>query len=690
MTGIFSIGVSGISAAQYGLLTTSHNITNANTAGYNRQVISQATNVPLPTGAGFVGQGTHVQTVRRMYNEYLSQQVAQSQTSASELDTYYKQISQIDNLLADSNGGLSPALQEFFKGVQQVAANPANETARGTMASTAVTLAARFRSMEDKLTKIYEGTNQQITSTVSLINSYAKQIAQINQRIIEAEAATNQPANDLRDQRDQLVSDLNKEVRVTTLTQSDGSFSVFIGSGQQLVVGPQVNQLGTQPSAADPSRIAVTLTTGNVAQEMPESILSGGNLGGYLTFRSESLDGARNTLGQMAASVALTFNAQQSLGQDLLGNVAGDTGFASQLFQISQPKVIRNATATNTASFTASLQQPQSNGNFNTLLTNSDYELQFGAGGAYNVVRLSDNQSVASGTVASVPPATTTVSFDGVQLDISTAGANGDRFTIQPTKEVARNFNVNSAVSGDPRLIAAATPIRASAATANQGDATITQGTVGSGYLLPATPLTLTYTTSAIAPPSPSSTGLRGFPVGATVVVTNASGVATSTTIAAAGDAVAFNSGDTITINGPTVNNVSFSISGTPKVGDTFTLAKNTAGTTDGRNANLMGLLQTQKTMAGNTGTGQGTSTFQDVYGSLVGRIGNKTREVQVNGDAQKAQLEQATASQQALSGVNLDEEAANLIKYQYMYQASAKMLQVGSTIFDTILSIGR
>ncbi|MCE1241877.1 flagellar hook-associated protein FlgK [Oryzomicrobium sp.] len=681
MTGIFSIGLTGINAAQYGLLTTSHNITNANTDGYNRQVISQATNIPLPTGAGFVGQGTHVATVQRMYNQFLSQQVMQAQTSANEYNTYYKQVSQVDNLLGDSNAGLSSALQGFFSGVQQLASKPGNSTVLATMVSSAQTLASRFQTMENQLNQLYQGTNQQITDTVNKINSYATQIAKLNESITMAQASTNQPPNDLLDQRDQLISQLNQEIRVTTVTQSDGSLSVLIGSGQQLVVGQQVSQLTTQPSQDDPTRMAVALQTGSVNMELPESLLSGGNLGGFLSFRSGALDDARNTLGQLAASVALTFNAQQALGQDLHGNVAGDVGFASQLFQISDPKVIRNSTSSNTAVLSASFQAPQnSNGNFSTQLTSSDYELQFGTGGAYTVVRLSDNSQVASGTVSGAPP--TNVSFDGVQLSITTAGLNGDRFTIQPTKEVARNFAVNSAVIGDPSLVAAAAPIRASAALTNTGDATITQGSVGTGYTLPTTPLTLSYTNT------PSS-GLTGFPVGSTISVTDASGNTTTTTIAAATDVVAFGSGNTITINGPTVNAVSFSVSGTPKAGDQFTLQKNVAGVADGRNANLMGLLQTQQTMTG-SGNGGGLTTFQDSYGALVARVGTKTNEVKVMGDSQSAQLASAQSSQQSLSGVNMDEEAANLIKYQYMYQASAKMLQVGSTIFDTILSIGR
>ena len=251
-TGLFGIGITGINAAQMGMMTTGHNIANVNTAGYNRQRISQSSNVPIGTGAGFLGQGTRVDTVSRIYNSVITNQINQSQANASELSKYYDQIKQIDNMLADDQAGLSPTLQDLFKGVQTVAANPSQIPARDSLVSSAQTFTARLQNLDSRLSAMYDGVNSQLQSTVSAINSYATQIADLNQRIISAQAAVNQPANDLLDQRDQLIADLNKEVRVSTVSESDGSLSVFVGTGQQLVVGTRANSLQVQPSVADP------------------------------------------------------------------------------------------------------------------------------------------------------------------------------------------------------------------------------------------------------------------------------------------------------------------------------------------------------------------------------------------------------------------------------------------------------
>jgi len=155
-TGLMSIGVTGMQAAQLGLMTTQHNIANAGTAGYNRQRIVQSTNNPMSTGSGFVGQGVHVSTIERMYSNVLNTQVVRSQASVSELDAYSAEIKQIDNMLADTNSGVSPALQDFFSGVQEVAADPSSLDARQAMVSSAQALTARFNTLNTRLTEIYD------------------------------------------------------------------------------------------------------------------------------------------------------------------------------------------------------------------------------------------------------------------------------------------------------------------------------------------------------------------------------------------------------------------------------------------------------------------------------------------------------------------------------------------------------
>ncbi|MBL8405566.1 MAG: flagellar hook-associated protein FlgK [Dechloromonas sp.] len=660
-TGIFSIGVSGIAAAQMGLLTTEHNVVNANTPGYSRQTTTQATNIAVNTGAGAMGQGVHVQTVKRMYDSYVNSQVNTAQTQVSQLDSFYSEISQIDNLLADPNAGLSPALQSFFAGVQQVASNPSLLPARQSMISSAQTLVGRFQDIQSKIGEIADEVNGRITDAVSEINAYAAQIADVNQRIVVAEAAYQQPANDLLDQRDQLVSELNKRIRVQTSTNSNGSYNVYIGNGQQLVVGSQVMQLTATASTSDPSKIVVGLKTNSGTLQMPDSLIVGGQLGGLVDFRNRSLDSVGNELGRIAASVALTFNAQHELGQDLQGNILGNAGFVGNFFSIPSPMVLPNAGNTGTGAVSASLAAPSNSGNFYTNLTNSNYQVAFGAAGAYTITRQSDGQLVGSGSGAG------SVTVDGVAITIGAVGNNGDTFVIKPVADAAMTISVDGRIAADPRLVAAAAPVRTAPVQTNTGSMTISQGSVATGYSMAGLPVTL----------SATATTLNGVPGTWTAVYSD------GTSSAPSSGNIPLTAG-AATLAKITFNGMSFDIKGSPAAGDQFTVQQNTAGVQDGRNAVLFAKLQTQNTVSG------GTATYQAAFARLVADNGIMTRETKVKMDAQTSVLKQAQSAREALSGVNLDEEAAEMLKFQRAYQASSKILEVGNQLFDTILSLGR
>lgn len=656
---ILSIGVSGLNAANIALSTASHNIANASTPGYNRQTIVQGTNLPMMTGAGFIGQGTNVETVKRVYSQFLSQQVLTAQTGASAMDSYLQQIQQIDNLFGDATAGLSPALTAFFQGVQQVAANPSSIPARQSMLSSAQALVSRFQSLDQRLSEIRDGVNGQIGSEVQQINSYATQIADINRRILLARAGgLNQEPNDLLDQRDQMIADLNKSVGVSTVTQDDGSINVFIGNGQPLVVGQQAYSLVAQPAASDPGRMAVAMVTPGGNVELPESQLVGGTLGGLVAFRSQSLDSAQNSLGQIAIALAQDFNDQHRLGVDLTG------AFGTDFFNYSAPATRSNSLNTGsgvlTAGFTATASAD---------LTSSDYRLSYD-GTTYTLTRLADNQAWTGASAAAVA----TTAGQGFDLALAGTPNAGDSFLIQPTRGGAGSLGV--AIT-DARNIAAAAPIVTSTPTTNTGTSTIDAGSVTSVASLPlGTPMTLTY--------SSAGTGsFSGFPVGSTVVVTSG-GTPTSYSITSSTDPVAYVSGATISFNGMTVT-----ISGAPANGDQFLISDSKYGTADNRNANLLAALQSSKTMLGESSSGTApTASFADAYAQIVSAVGNKTSEVTTIGQSQQGLADAAETARQQVSGVNLDEEAANLIRYQQAYQASAKVIGIAGKLFDDLLAI--
>lgn len=643
---ILSIGQSALNAAQVGIATAGHNIANASTAGYSRQLVVQAAAPGQDFGYGFVGRGTDIAQVRRVYNEVLGGQVREAQSAKTGLETYYTQIRQIDNLLSNPDAGLSPALQEFFSSIQQVSANPTSTAARQLLITAAESLESRFKGLDTRMQQIRTGLDPQIAGSIDTINTSARQLAELNDAIGKALARSNNaPPNDLYDQRDQLLAELSKEIRTSVVKQDGGQFNVFVGNGLPLVVGNQTFELTTTASSTDPNRIEPAYLTSGGAVALSAESVAGGKLGGLLEFRDQTLDAAQNALGRVAVALARSFNEQHTLGVDLKGNRGGN------LFREAGP--VASAATGNTGSgiIAASIVDVKA-------LVTSDYQVRYD-GTNFAITRLSDNSTQSFATL----PQT----IDGVQIDLASGSPNaGDEFRIQPTIRGAADFDV---ILTDTNAVAAGAPVRSGSAATNTGGARITGGTVDASYYAAplATPLTLTFDSSAST--------LSGFPGGSAVTVESGGVVTTYPP----GASVGYITGATIRFDG-----MELSITGTPATGDTFTLAPNASGSGDNRNALALGLLQTTGTMSG------GADTYQGAYGQLVSLVGGKTHELDVTSAAQTALLTDTVRNLQTESGVNLDEEAANLLRYQQAYQAAGRIMQVASTLFDTLLNLGR
>lgn len=666
--GLYNIGVSGLQAAQYGLMTTEHNISNANTPGYHRQQIVQTAAAGQFSGAGFVGQGVDVNNITRSYNEFLDNQVQQADAQSNYLQTYSNQIGQINNMLADTSTGLSPAMQDFFTAVNGVATNPTSVPARQAMISSGQSLVASFHVLDQRLTEIRDGVNGQVTSLVGLINSYSQQLAQINQKINDAGTGSTgqQLPNDLFDQRDYLVSQLNQQVGVTVTKQDNGVYNVFIGKGHPLVLGAQSYSLQATPSSADQQTLEVSYAFGNNTVPIDSTSLQGGKLGGLLAFRTEALDPAQNQLGRIAVGLAATFNAQQHLGMDLNNQFGAD--FFSGINSLTTPKSIPNKFNTGAATTAVTIGDASK-------LTADDYSLTY-SGGSWSLTDITTSKPVSmsgAGTVASPFVA------DGLSIVIG-GGApnNGDSFLIQPTRNGARDIGVSLS---DPAKIAAASPISTGVGTANTGSGQISDGQVfdtssaGSGAVAFAQP-----NGGALTPPL-----LIKFTSATTYDILDNTNPAAPVPLAPAVTAQPYDpvNGTVVSypVGAPTPA-FQVKLSGQPQTNDTFTVDYNTTGVSDGRNALAEAGLQTKPTLV------NGTTNYAGTYSLLVGEIGNKTREIQVTSQAQSIVLQQTQSQQQSFSGVNLDEEAANLVRYQQAYQAAGKMIQVASTLFDTLLSI--
>jgi flagellar hook-associated protein 1 FlgK len=512
--------------------------------------------------------------------------------------------------------------------------------------SSAQSLSDQMNAAATTYNQLRDGVNQSLTSAVSQVNTYAKQIADLNVQIASASSA-GQPPNQLLDQRDLAVSNLSSLVNVQVTTNNSG-YNVSFGNGQPLVAGSSSYSLTTTPSTSDPSELSIayaspdgTTQTAKQTQYLPDSMFSGGGtIGGLLDFRSQSLDPAQAKLGAIATSFATQLNNQNELGVDLNGNPGG------ALFSTGSPTVYANSRNSGDATLNVTVAD-------GTQPPTGDYSLGFD-GTNYT---LTDRASGA--VVGQLPTGATSGTIAGLNISVASGSmSKGDSFTILPTRGSLDNFALNST---NPSAIAAASPAVSSAATGNTGTGKISAATVTTGYTIP-TDITLKYDATA------------------KTMTSNVDITLPDSSVVKAGTAFAYDPAKGLTVSNGT--GVSATLNGTPSTGDSFTIAANTGGTSDGSNALAMANLGTAKSMNG------GTDTLTSSYANFVNQIGNQTNALKSSSTSATAVLNQATSAQQSVSGVNLNEEAANLIQYQQLYQANSKVIQTASSLFQTLLGI--
>jgi flagellar hook-associated protein 1 FlgK len=458
---IFSSSLSGLNAAMYEMNTAQHNIANASTPGYTRQQVTLGTQSAQASGSGFIGQGVSVTGVKRIYDQFLTTQVLQQQGQASYLNTYLGSMTQVDNLVSNTTSGVSSAIQGVFNAVNGLANSPGSVPARQTVLSSAQAAVNSFQSMSQGLSSISTALNGQISNSVQQINTYATQIATLNASITSAMAASSgQPPNDLLDQRDKLVSQLNQQVGATTQQQPDGSMSVFVGSGQALVVGNLAMALQVVQNPNDPSKVDVAYLNNGKTAGIQQSSLQGGSLGAYIAFRDQNLQPAQNALGLVALGFASNINQQNQLGQDLNGAPG------AALMSIASPLVTAGAANTGTGAVNATIANVSA-------MTASDYQLKFD-GTNYSLTRLSDNTVTQLGSTV---PLTRIV--DGVTVTATAGMAAGDSFLIRPTANAAGSIAMTTT---DPSKVAAALPFNGTAsikATNFPPITTVASGAIG-------------------------------------------------------------------------------------------------------------------------------------------------------------------------------------------------------------------
>lgn len=679
MADLLNIGLSGLAANKTSLAVTGHNIVNVNTPGFSRQDSVQATRTPQFSGAGYIGSGTTLVDVRRIYNEFLTTQVRSSTALNSDTQAYLSQINQLDSLLAGSNTGITPGMQKLFAALQTAAEDPANIPARQLVLSEAEGLAKRFNTIYDRLNEQNGFINKQLSAVTDQVNQLATSIAGYNDAIAVA-ASNGQAPNDLLDAREEAVRKLSEFVGVTVVPQDDNTYNLFIGSGQPLVVGKNAARLEVTPGQSDPLRSEVQFVSGN-SQQNVTSLITGGEMGGLLRYRQDVLDTSLNSVGRLALSVTDQINRQLGQGLDLNGQ------FGNELFRplndpllLSQRSLARIGNSDPTANLNVTITDT-------TQLTTSDYEVQFTSATEYVVRRASD------GTLFPPTPATfdiTTVpapEVDGFSLSVAAGTfAAGDRFSIMPTRNAGSHMRADMKNAEE---LAFASPLKAETSPANIGTGKITQPSLLTEIDIydPVAQADLE-TSLRNAPPLRIVMGAGG---GATqsydVVDINGNVIDTGSIVPGQNNAITIS----VPANPPTVPSAfdyEVTLSGRPEGGDNFSVSFNTNGVSDNRNALKLTDLQSKTVIGINLAAPDTTgASFTDSYGDLVERVGTLTSQARVDGEATGAILKQATDNRDSVSGVNLDEEAAKLIQFEQYYQASAQIIQVARNLFDTLIN---
>ncbi|MDH1630220.1 flagellar hook-associated protein FlgK [Pseudomonas mosselii] len=674
---LISIGLSGLNASQTALSITGNNIANAAVSGYSRQQTIQTTGASHNIGSGFVGTGTTLSDVRRIYNAYLDNQLQTATSLNTDAAAFQDQITGIDKLLAESDTGISSVLTAFFSALQTASAKPSDVASRQLLLTQAQTLSNRFNAISSQMNQQNGSINSQLDTLSGQVNQLTSSIADLNKQITQLSASGASP-NNLLDARSEAVRQLNELVGVT-VQERDGNYDVYLGNGQSLVTGGRANTLSAVPSATDKSQYSLQINYPNFSSDVT-SVVTGGQIGGLLRYRNDVLNPSMNELGRVALVVADSINSQLGQGLDANGQ------FGSALFSS-----INSAMAISQRSLAASGNSAGS-GNLDVTIANSgalttyDYEVKFTSANQYSV-RRSDGTDMGSFDLTTTPPPV----IDGFTLKLNGGGLTaGDSFKVSPTRSAAGSINT---VLTDANKLAFAGPINGIVVGDNTGSGTITQPTLGKLDIYGGADTALIQSSIKNSMPvrvefGAASGGTQGYKLfdakggligSGTIVPGQDNKLAINVPMRdAAGNPILDGSGN------PRTFSMETTIGGSPAAGDRFEFRFNADGKSDNRNAQALLGLQTKSTVGVTSGGG---SSFTSAYASLVERVGAKANQGKIDTVATKAVLDAAKESRNGVSGVNLDDEAANLIKFQHYYTASSQIIKAAQETFSILIN---
>lgn len=666
---LMNVGVSALIANQQALTTTGHNIANVSSAGYSRQTIATKALVGQNMGTGYVGKGVQVATVMRNYNELLGKQSNAANATRAADAIRYQSLMQMQDVYSGGDSSLGAAINSMMNAFADVEAAPADGTARSVVLTRMSELTARFRSASATLQELDYSTNQQITNNVTLVNNLAGQVAALNTQIARSLASGHQP-NDLLDARDQLIREINQYIQTTQVDADNGAINLFVGGSQALVLGSSTGQLSVAETVEYPGsqKLSLYFSQPNGEKvELTAPMVGGGEIAGLLKFNNDDLVAGRNLLGRLALSIGTELNNQNKLGLTLSGNYGTDlfkltgttTGWSNIAgYNADVPAQRAEATVTNTHALVA-----------------SDYRIQFDGTNTAQLVRLSDGQvtdlaiDATNGIQAEV---------DGLQFTVpatvATAAQKGQSILFQPFNKAADEIQPLVHNAAD---LAVSNAVTASMANSNQGSLQLTSlrttslGTIDNA----GTPV------YSQIPAEGNPVTIRFIDDAGTYEVSYQTWNAATNTWDAATATGTYTSGNPISVTGL---GWSITMTGSPKQGDAVSVG-NAKDLGDGfklNAGNASAFLSLRDATIFDGGT-----TLSDGFSAAMAVIGTRTQSAQYAAQLSETIANNLNADRTAVSGVNLDEEAARLLQYQQAYQASAKIIQTAQSLFDSVLN---
>ncbi|RLV61565.1 flagellar hook-associated protein FlgK [Parashewanella curva] len=640
---LMNIARNGVLTSQSQLSVTSNNIANVNTDGYNRQVATQSTLDAHKVGNHFMGSGSYVSDVKRIYNEFATRELRIGATGLSEAQTRLSKMNEMDQLFSQIGKAIPDSLNDFQNNINRLGDTPDDLGIRTSILSSAKHLANTINQMDNHLSSQFKSTNGQIDASLKRINTLTQELGNINQELMEGNTENSQ----LLDKQDSLLKELSEYANINVIPLEGGGKSVMLGGSVALVSGAKAMQLESKTGDPFPNETRLVVKSGD-NETLVSSQNLGGQLGGLFEFRQDTLISAKNELGQFALGIADAFNQVQAKGIDLNGQVG------KPIFQDINDPAMSNGRAgkfdsnTGTASLSVNIDDV-------TKLTGAEYELSFD-GTDYKLTDKATGKAQNLSLDTSTTPNQLT-GGDGFSIQIkSGAFANKDKFTIRPTSGAASGIEV---AIKDPKDIAA-------------GKANITEPDSNSGN----TKVKL----RAINDRNAANFPKDGQPL--TFEINTSTTPKTFTVIDKDGKTVG-TANQTFTGNTIKANGIEFEVTSTAGSTDKFTFDLSVRKG-DNRNAVEMAKLSTNFKM------NNGSTTLIDVFQNTKQDIGSQTSSAEIQLNSATAVFKQAETRVLSESGVNLDEEAANLMRFQKSYQASARVMTVANQVFDSLLSAVR